>query len=163
MTSPTKVPVTDSPTNYPIKVSITDAPVVPVPQLTTAPITPVQPTNTPLIPTSAPSLASLVKYILVDSDTNADLVELSQTTHTMVNVVAYGAQNFNVYVTGANGAAVSYVSFTSPSSRTERKAPFAYCGDSGGDYYACGEFVIGSHTIESTAMVNGFPYVTAVR
>jgi len=62
----------------------------------------------------------------------------------------------NLYVEAvvANGGGIKAVKFDhneETNYRTETKAPYAFCGDSRGDFFTCSDLVEGLHTITATA------------
>jgi len=88
----------------------------------------------------------------VDAETDADLAVLSQSETTIVNAIS-SSKTFNVRVEGVQGVDVTGVNFEG--GNNEGKAPFAYCGDSGGNYKVCADIVEGQNTVTSTAKITG--------
>ena len=56
-----------------------------------------------------------------------------------------------------SGSGIGSVQFTHDGdfARTENVAPYAFCGDSGGNYFDCGDLVEGLHTVTATPYSNG--------
>jgi len=66
-----------------------------------------------------------------------------------------------VVVNGGGIKAVKFDHNEEANYRTETKAPYAFCGDSRGDFFTCSDLVEGQHTITATAyMKDGSPIAT---
>jgi hypothetical protein len=125
-------------------------PTIPVAMPVSAPVPVVAPISAPPI--------GVTRFYLVDATTDTIIQEipLSQNSIT-ISVSGVGGGPFNV-VAETTGSPIGSVVFGhngNDSYQTENKAPFAMCGDSGGDYNACSDLTKGTHTVTATAYSGG--------
>ena len=133
----------------------TAPPVPPAPPLITTTLVSIVDTETPtsapvVVPTSPTPTIGITGFKLIYAPTNEAVLDLENNAIVSLQDLGLPIASFNVMVDTAEGI-VKSVNFQQ-NGRTERAQPFAYCGDNGGNYFACDEFVVGStNTVTATA------------
>lgn len=113
------------------------------------------PTKSPttLAPVAVPAMEGLQALRLIYTGegplNNKPIMNLSLDSVSVVNVLGLGLSSisFNIDVV-VDPLVIGQVTFSN--GRTEGTAPFAYCGDGGGDFYTCTEITAGLNSVTFT-------------
>jgi N-acetylneuraminic acid mutarotase len=111
--------------------------------------TPVPPTNTP-----QPSGQSVIRMVLVNANTDQDIMEM--TDGMVINFAVIGTNKLNIRAE-TNPATVGSVVFGYDSNAkfsTQTDKPYAFKGDNNGDYYSWTP-TLGNHTVVATPYTQG--------
>jgi len=106
------------------------------------------PTPAPVAPPLTPS-TGITGFKLIYTPTNEEVFDLYDNAVVSLQNLGLPSAEFNVKAESI-GTLVQSVRFQ-PSGQNESNQPFAYCGDSGGDYKTCDELAVGTtHTVTVT-------------
>ena len=86
---------------------------------------------------------------LVDID--APLTKIPITTGAVISIASVGGGPFNIEAQTIGSISSLTFSYNGRKVQTENSAPFTFCGDTITNYFACTQFVAGTHTILAKA------------
>jgi len=98
--------------------------------------------------------SSITKLALINADNDQVIESVILVNGATISLSNLPTSNLNIQaVTQGTLSSVqfSYSGSGGSLSRREGASPYALCGDSGGNYNACSELVVGSHTVTAIA------------
>lgn len=148
---PVPAPVTSSPTMAPVSSPPTVAPVLAATAMpvsgTVVPTTMMATPGPTMISTSDATMMDIdtpiTAFILVHAPTNTELLTINDKDVIDLEALDVDSAEFNIKVVVDEKVRSVYFEQTE---RPEGTAPFAFCGDEGGDYFTCDEILIGKKT-----------------